>query len=126
MGRNYSTAIAIAFVTYFFSSCAFDPPNSNLIGLGKDYYVSTGNPNDDTKIMYSFKQNLYQVVASNCVSVYCDSNIIVFSKNLFEGDTINFEYFLIEKKPETELRKISKATFEKEKSGLNKVEIANQ
>ena len=50
-------------------------------------------------------------------------NIIIFSKNLFEGDTTNFEYFLIEKNPEKELRKISKANFEKEKSGLKKVEV---
>ena len=123
MFRNNSNVVIFVLVGFLTISCAFDPPNGKLLELGKNYYVSYESTmsNDGIEIIYSFKKNIYQIVASNCISIYKDSNIIMLSKNLCENDTTYFEYYIIDKNSKTELNKISKILFESKIYKLEKI-----
>ncbi len=124
MGRHYSNAIILFFVLLI-TSCAFDPPEGKLQELGGDYYLSydSHSPNDGLKIVYTKDKELLKVVASNCLAIYRDSNLIVFSKSLFEGDTTNKEYFQIYLNSKSEVEKINNTTYNRKITGLKKIDF---
>lgn len=121
MGRNYYKLISVFFISLI-SSCAFDPPEEKLEELGGNYFVSYDSylPNDGLKIVYTKDKELFKVIASNCIAIYRDSSVIVFSKNQFEDDT-KTEYFTINLDTKNELRKIDRTTYNRKVSGLQKI-----
>lgn len=125
MGRNLFKPFLII-ICCFTNSCAFDPPNAKLQEIGGNYYASFDkhSPNDGLKIVYSEDKELFKQVASNCINIYIDSNIVMYSKSLFEGDTTNIEYYTFEINSKSEIKRISKISFEKGISNLEKIRFS--
>jgi hypothetical protein len=117
-----SLFLIVLFYSFFIESCAFDPPNGEQIELGNNYFAcfSTYSINNGITIEYSKDKQIFMQVASNCIKIYQDTNVIAFSKKLGKIDTI---YFLIDKKRDGKVKKIKKNNFKKVIVNLDEVKI---
>src|SRR5436190_5031183 len=107
MGRYHNASFIIVFFFLILNSCAFDPPSGKQIELGNNYYASydKNSPNDGLKITYSKDNVLYKILATNCIDIYKDNNVILFSKSRDKNVPTMYEYFVIKKNSNDELKK---------------------
>lgn len=123
MGRHYTEPVLFV-LCFLCTSCAFDPGNPKLHGIAGNYYaiIDPTSPNNGLQIVYTKDNEFFKDIASNCQSIYADSNEIIFSKGFFTGDTTNIRYYTIDMAVKS-VKKIDSASFKRKMLRLKKVQI---
>lgn len=128
MGCNHCKIIVCLFFMVS-TSCSFDVGGIEKVSkISDNFYVlvTKGNNNDGYSISYTDDNESYEILETNCDSIFYDSISVCFKRKEFGGDAVFFYSIGLlpgDMSLYRKLKKITRKEFERQSSGMNYLDL---